>query len=172
MSETWKDIPGYEGHYQVSDSGFVRSVDREVPTSDGKIKRLRGVLLRHGQTQQGYRIVNLSLEGNTKMHTVHSLVMLAFVGPRPFDREICHGPGGIGDNAITNLRYGTHIENERDKLRDGTRTGVKVVRDDGKTYNTLTDAAKDTGTSAGSIIGALNGFRGQLMAGGHKWRRA
>jgi hypothetical protein len=115
MSEKWKDVPGHEGAYQVSDCGRVRSLDRWIVRPSGRVF-CRGKLLRPVPTARG----NLKVTIGTKQYAVHTLVMLAFVGPRPDNMEVCHNDGDKHYNALTNLRYDTHAGNEADKLRHGT----------------------------------------------------
>ena len=73
-------------------------------------------------TDDGYRmLVNLSNEDGSKTHSVHRLILLAFVGPCPEEMEACHWDGNHRNNRLRNLRWDTHIENELDKERHGTR---------------------------------------------------
>lgn len=118
----WKDIPGYETFYQVSNQGEVRSLDRFVSNRHGGLNRRRGVQLRQATTPRGYRIVSLYRNGDVQYCSVHGLVLLAFVGPRPNGMECCHNNGGKADNALDNLRYGTHIDNMSDQVAHGTAT--------------------------------------------------
>lgn len=117
--EEWRDIPGYEGYYQVSNLGRVRSLDRVV-TRSGFDKRLKGKILLGRVVDYGRIIVSLSKGGVVRRRKVHSLVMEAFVGPYPDGLEIRHLDGDPSNNCIDNLRYGTSKENARDKLRHGT----------------------------------------------------
>lgn len=107
--EIWKDIPGYEGKYQASTLGNVRSVEREIIRSDGKKHRLKSRVLRHS-ANSGYPHVNL--EGKT--HKVHSLVALTFLGNRPEKNDVRHKDGNKGNNRVDNLEYGTRSENNLD----------------------------------------------------------
>ena len=119
--EEWRDIPGYEGMYQVSNLGQVRSIGRTVTRSDGQVHRYKGKILSTPLLQQtGYPFVKLSNHGKNQVRTVHSLVAEAFFGPRPEGTEVCHGDGNPTNNHVDNLRYGTRSENELDKLRHGT----------------------------------------------------
>ena len=120
MNELWKAIPGYECRYEVSDQGRVRSLDRDV-VCIGKIKgaytsRKKGRVLRPGASNFGHLSVVLGRR-NTRM--VHELVLAAFVGPRPANRECCHNNGVPTDNRLTNLRWGTRRENISDSVRHG-----------------------------------------------------
>lgn len=109
--ENWRDIPGYEGRYQVSDLGNVRSVDRYVRlVAHGvETKRLaRGKILRPGRTTSGHLTVALG-RGNSQ--GVHALVVRAFVGPRPDGHEVLHLDHNPENNTLENLRYGNRGEN-------------------------------------------------------------
>lgn len=120
--EIWKDIPGYEGRYQVSDAGRVRSVDRPVrvvchgvdtvPVAQGKV-------LRPGRNNSGHVTVALG-RGNSRL--VHQLVLEAFVGPCPNGCEVLHLNHQPADNRLSNLNYGTRSENLRMDWAAGRRT--------------------------------------------------
>lgn len=109
--EQWKDIPGYEGRYQVSDHGNVRSLPHRVRlVAHGKeTTRLSpGRPLRPGRRPSGHTTVSL---GRGKSVGVHQLVMLAFVGPCPDGCEVLHLDHNPANNGAANLRYGTRSEN-------------------------------------------------------------
>lgn len=116
--ETWADIPGFTGRYQVSDLGRVRSVDHLVITSN-RIYRWKGKVLSPGLCSGGHLSVAVG-RGNTKM--VHILVMLAFVGPPPLFMEVLHLNEQPADNRLVNLRYGTRSENMKMDYASGVRT--------------------------------------------------
>lgn len=140
LVERWKPIPGYEGIYEVSNLGRVRSLDRIVWRKIGRGETperkapapMKGKLLRPGKASNGYPTV--SLRGKT--HTVHSLVLLAFVGPAPEGHECRHLDGNRENPRLSNLRWGTRAENVADAAAHGTQ-----VR--GERYSTakLTDEA-------------------------------
>lgn len=118
--EVWKNIPGYEGRYQVSKQGRVRSVDHYVRCGkNGAGTRLvKGRVLRPGVCLSGHVSVALG-KGNSKM--VHALVLLAFKGAPPKGYECGHRNGVPADNRLSNLRYITRAENIRDVVRHGNR---------------------------------------------------
>lgn len=118
-TENWRDIPGWEGYYQVSDHGRVRSVDRVVDRSDGRRNRLRGKVLSLSARASGHIGVTLR-RGKLTTYGVHQLVAAAFIGPRPEGMEVCHNNGDPADNRVENLRYGTRSENTRDRVDHGT----------------------------------------------------
>ena len=119
-SERWKPVKGYEGIYEVSNHGRVRSLDRVVTYSDGRVRRHKGKILSAPLSRDGYPAVNLHTQGRLKKRTVHSLVAEAFVGPRPEGMEVCHNDGSKTNNHVDNLRYGTRSENMLDRVRHGT----------------------------------------------------
>lgn len=119
-SEQWAPIPGYVGLYEVSDQGRVRSVDRFIEYANGTRRFRKGRPMRGG-TQGRYRTVLLSPGGGkVRNHTVHSLVLAAFVGPRPEGMDVCHGDGDCTNNRLDNLRYDTREANVEDMRRHGS----------------------------------------------------
>ena len=117
--ENWRPIPGYEGAYEVSDLGKVRSLSREVYAGQGRTRRHAGRSL-SVWTGDHYSKVRLKLDGQGTTKNVHTLVALAFLGPCPDGMEVCHNNGRHHDNRASNLRYDTHSANQRDSVRLGT----------------------------------------------------
>jgi hypothetical protein len=114
--EKWRDIPGYEGAYQASNLGRVRSLPREVPrfSKDGAIKalvRYKGKVLSSWAKDCGHHNVLLGAN-NTQL--VHRLVLLAFVGPPEPGQECRHLNGNPADNRLENLTWGSRLENRAD----------------------------------------------------------
>ena len=116
--ELWKDVPGWEGRYQVSNHGRVRSVDRVIQRNNGTTQRLKGKLLRPGLTR-GYPHINLYRNDKWHPYYVHTLVLLAFVGERPENMECLHKDGNPKNARLENLRWGTSSENNQDIVRHG-----------------------------------------------------
>jgi hypothetical protein len=114
-SERWLPVVGYEGLYEVSDLGRVRSLPRQ--TARGI---LGGRVLKPQPNTGGYLMVRTSRQSKCPTRLVHRLVLEAFVGPCPDGMETLHGPGGKLDNRLVNIRWGTPVENQRDMIRDGT----------------------------------------------------
>ncbi|NBT76718.1 MAG: hypothetical protein EBT15_12290 [Betaproteobacteria bacterium] len=119
--EKWLPVVGWEGLYSVSNLGRVRSEPRLVTRCNGRKYPLKGKMLSPTTNSWGYMQVGLRRPGYEKKVHVHQLVAESFIGPRPVGQETRHGAGGKLDNRLVNLSYGTHAENEADKLRDGTR---------------------------------------------------
>lgn len=127
MAEEWRTVPGFEGFYEVSDQGAVRSVDRAVRGYRGRIQHLTGRRLRPYNVG-GYLVVELSRDGRARPMRVSRLVLASFVGPCPSGMEACHNDGDSTCNALENLRWDTHGENLRDKKRHGSITNQYSAR--------------------------------------------
>lgn len=106
----WLAVVGYEGLYEVSSGGKVRSVPR---------KGTRGGILKPYRREDGYATVNLSREGVTKQCRINRLVLEAFVGPGA-GTESRHLDGDPTNNILDNLAWGTRSENALDSVRHGT----------------------------------------------------
>lgn len=117
--EEWRAISGWEGFYEVSDEGRVRSLDR-VGHRNGHPARFRGRILAACIGKNGYRTVQLCSPEGQNRHYVHRLVAFAFFGECPSGHEVCHQNGTRSDNRKINLRYGTHQSNCDDMRTHGT----------------------------------------------------
>lgn len=125
--EIWKDVPGYEGQYQVSDQGRVKSLARVVSVARGRwgkpTVRTVNETVMSLQTDRRKRVfVALRRDGSAKRFTVASLVAAAFIGPRPEGLLVLHGDGDSTNNCASNLRYGDHCDNIEDARKHGTLT--------------------------------------------------
>lgn len=118
--EQWHEIPGFEGWYQVSDTGLVRSVQRLVIHSDGRKRVYPSVVLRQYTDDFGYAKVTLKRNGVDWRVHIHHLVALTFHGPRPEGLWVCHRDGVRTNNTPDNLRYDTPASNAADAVRHGT----------------------------------------------------
>lgn len=117
--ETWRPVVGYEGAYEVSDLGRVRSLDRMVYAGRGREREHVGRVL-SVHTGDKYSKVRLKLDGDGgTTWNVHTLVALAFLGPCPEGAEVCHENGDAHDNRPANLRYDTHSANMHDRVAHG-----------------------------------------------------
>lgn len=119
LVEEWRPVVGYEGIYEVSTLGRVRSLARFVRRSDGVLcpvkERIRKPVLHH----RGYLIVLLRKEGSAATKQIHQLVLEAFVGPSN-GLQTRHLDGNRTNNKLENLCYGTSRENTDDRIRHGT----------------------------------------------------
>ena len=117
--EQWKSVVGFEGVYEVSDHGRVRSLDRVVVTKTGVSKRRKGCVLSAGMDRRHRHVALCSGEGG-KSYRVHKLVLEAFVGRCPGGLEARHLDDDPDNNCLRNLTYGTRSQNMLDRVRNGT----------------------------------------------------
>jgi hypothetical protein len=116
--EQWRPIPGFEGSYEVSDLGRVRSVDRFVATRRGT-RSAPGRILRPHPDRYGRPWVSLCIGGERKIGRIHRLVLEAFVGPCPPGMFALHADDDRTNNRLANLRWGTRVDNQRDAVANG-----------------------------------------------------
>lgn len=127
--EEWRPAAGYLGYYEVSSYGNVRSLDRKIVTKRGVTKCLTGKPMKLTTNSDGYLVVNLWMQGLSRVWQVHKLVATAFLGaPLTPDLQVLHRDGQNGNAALRNLRYGTQGENELDKVRHGTHQNSRKTR--------------------------------------------
>lgn len=164
--EIWKDIPGYEGRYQASNLGQIRSLDRCVRCgTGGKGTRLvSGQVLRPaGQQSDPHLRVVLGHKAHGTL--VHVLVAATFLGPRPDGCDVRHLDGDPLNNRVDNLAYGTRTENILDVYRLG-RPWRKLTAEDVLTIRRRLSAgekgrtiAKDYGVGEACISAIKTGRR-------------
>lgn len=121
--EQWKDIPGYEGHYQVSDIGNVRSLERTA-WNGFKYHTLKGRILKTGHQVNGYVTLALCKEGVARTKMVHRLVAQAFVPNPSHLPEVNHKKGNKDDNRASELEWVTKSDNERHAHKLGLKIGA------------------------------------------------
>jgi hypothetical protein len=113
-SEEWRPVVGYEGLYEVSNLGRVRSLE------SANRRRRGSVMMRGWIDPWRYHLVELTKDGSARAHRVHRLVLAAFVGPRP-DGYVCgHLDGVSTNNVVSNLKWITPAENAAHRDMHGT----------------------------------------------------
>lgn len=122
--EVWQPVPGFEGIYEVSDRGRVRSLDRII-TRSGIPRFIRGTSRRSRLDVDGRLKLELYRDGTVTVARVHRLVLEAFRGPQPDGMEGCHNDGNPTNNRLNNLRWDTQSENQRDSVRHGTHVNTR-----------------------------------------------
>lgn len=128
MLETWTPISGYEGVYEVSNTGLVRSIDRVVTCSNGVEMFRRGKELKTSAVgTSGHKTVHLCQSGKAESKLVHRLVLEAFVGECPEGNVGCHNNGIATDNRLENLRWDTPSANAQDCLSHGNHNFASMT---------------------------------------------
>ena len=181
MNEVWKDIEGYEGLYQVSNLGRVRSLGRDIVrrTRYGTMApyHISGRVLKPLHSQGDYCYVHLfDKDGTSTNHKVHRLVAKAFV-PNPDNlNEVNHIDEDKDNNRADNLEWCKHVDNcnhgtrnERSKAKRSKP--VQQLDADGNVvaeYPSTIEAERVTGTSRYQIRMCCNGK--YKTAGGYRWK--
>lgn len=118
-NETWLPVPGFEGYYEVSDLGRVRSLDRVVPRP-GSDMRIKGKILKpEYRRNTGYLMIKLVNGDRVKKYYMHRLVLTVFRGEPEPGQEGCHANDIRTDNRLCNLRWDTHLANVGDAMDRG-----------------------------------------------------
>lgn len=121
--EKWRDVPGYGGHYQASSNGRVKSKERIVHRRNRWGGQHNSVykerILKPHKGKDGYLTVRISVDNIKYTRSVHRMVASAWHGPCPKGMECCHGNGINDDNRPENLRWDTHLSNNRDRHNKG-----------------------------------------------------
>jgi hypothetical protein len=157
--EQWKDVIGFEGIYEVSNHGNIRSV------KSGQLKKITI------DKKTNRPFLNLWKNNKQTVVRVHKLVLEAFVGKAPQGMECCHNDGNSFNNHIDNLRWDTHKSNIHDRIKHGTsnrgeRCGnskltleqVRAIRKDDRLQRLI---ASDYGIVESMVSRIKNGIRWQ-----------
>jgi hypothetical protein len=112
-TEIWKPIPNYEGLYEVSNFGRVKSLNRAMKRNNGTSYYVKETILKHGINHDGYRIVSLSVNSKSKTRAIHQLVAEAFLSHIPNGQSLVvnHKDFNRQNNHVGNLEVTTMREN-------------------------------------------------------------
>ena len=110
MKEVWKDVPDYEGLYQVSNFGMVKRLQRKIPYGYG-MRNIPEKVLKNNVNECGYLYVRLHKGAKSKNHKIHRLVAQAFIENPEHKRCVNHKDGNKQNNFVENLEWATHSEN-------------------------------------------------------------
>lgn len=117
--EKWKPVQGYEGFYEVSNEGRVRSVDRYVKQRDKFMQLKKGKVLSPAKNRLGYMCVALSRENKLSARTIHRLVAIAFIKNPNGYKEINHIDGNKQNNNVENIEWSTRSKNINHAIKMG-----------------------------------------------------
>lgn len=145
MRNMWKDIKGYEGLYQVNESGDIKSLARHVENGSPKGMWLRERILKpHKNPRNGYYVVALCRKHVVSVYYVHRIVACAFLDSRDIRETVNHKDGNKANNSVENLEYATYSENNQHaydtglhskKKRRLTPKEIKRIRIEAKKYS-------------------------------------
>ena len=178
--EIWKPISGYEGFYEVSNLGRIRSLERIVECSDGRKRKIKDRTLKGSSYSGGYSGVTLHKDGCAKFVNIHRIVAEAFV-PNPLEKEeVNHKDENPSNNHASNLEWVTHKENinystrterARKAIVEAQGRAVRQLSRDGELvaeYESLSEACNATGTHVSNITKCAKGI--YKTAGGYIWK--
>lgn len=125
VTEIWKPIPGFGGHYEASSLGNVRVKQRTIVKAHSQSGEPFPYVYPARQLKltpdgRGYLCVHIGVDGKRTKLQAHRAVLLAFAGAPPVGHEACHCNGRSDDNRAENLRWDTHLANNHDRLKHGT----------------------------------------------------
>ena len=185
-NEVWKDIQGYEGLYQVSSFGRVRSLDRLIKSRYGNSRRIAGKIIKPNKIWSGYLRISLWREQKTEYKSVHRLVAETFI-PNPENFPcVNHKDEVKSNNAVSNLEwctwkynanYGTRNERFSKKRMNCPSISKSVIQylKDGTViseFESAKEAERQTGINNANIISCCIGRKSFHTAGGYKWKYA
>lgn len=157
--EIWKPIKEYEGFYEVSNYGNVRSA-----ATKKKLAKCNH--------RGGYLLVSLQVNGNHKMKSIHRLVASAFIKNPDNLRDVNHKDGNKHNNSVENLEWVSHSQNIKHSyqvLKRRRKSNPVVCIETGDTFENLKEASKFAGVSRSAVQHAVDGIT--KKAGGYTWKR-
>ena len=186
MTEEWRDIEGYEGIYQVSNLGRVRSLDHKARhrsrTGNEFEVTYKGRIRKQVPNENGYSIVMVKNGGKSRALKVHRLVAQAFI-PNPDNLPIInHKDENPSNNHVENLEwcdnkynsdYGTARVRTNAWIRENINKKIGKFDKDGNllaTFESIDAAAKELGTSCSSISECANRVRGRKTVHGFVYK--
>ena len=164
LIEEWKDIKGYEGLYQVSNMGRIKSL-------------LKNIDLKPWKHKKGYLVVTLTKDKTHKHFYIHRIVAETFLENINSKNEVNHIDGNKKNNNVCNLQWCDDFENRNHAYINGLRKGASIIEVEMcdanglsiKKYPSITEASRETGIKSGNISKCINGYK--KTAGGYVWRK-
>ena len=159
--EIFKDIPGFEGLYQASSEGYIKSLGRVHRCKNGHTRTsLPKVMRGRGKSASGYR-VTLWKDGKQSEWLVHRLIALSFLGEPPEGYTVNHIDGNRFNNRISNLEWLSLGDNIRYGHQNGqyhNQTSIQIVAPDGciKTFHSLAACSQSLGRGRGYMWQCLH----------------
>lgn len=185
MEEIWKDVPGYEGYYQISNRGSIKSIKRIIHRVDGECNFINERILKQKKVGSGYLAVILSKNANKRTEYLHRLVAISFLNRAEHQTDVNHIDGTKTNNHVNNLEWCSKSENSihafKNKLNIPPKPMIGADHKSSKaviqldfTGNTICEyvstieASKKTGVYASGVSRACCGKL--KSAGGYLWK--
>ena len=182
--EIWKDIPGYEGLYQISNLGRVKSLKRKVYAGRGRMRWQYEKILSENKTNgNGYKIVSLNKESKSQNKYIHRLVAEAFLENPNNYKYINHKDENKSNNCVDNLEFCTaqynstynnlHIRNGLKKRNNKYSKKILQLNDNDEIitiFPSISEASRQLNVSYQAISDCLRGI--QKHSAGYKWKYA
>jgi hypothetical protein len=172
MKEVWKDIKGYEGLYQVSNYGRIKSLSRLIKNSNNRITKEK--IRKQVYDKDNYLTISLSKNGKISTFKVHRLVAQAFIPNTKNKPTVNHKNGIKNDNKVENLEWATDKEQMEHCIKIlGYDPHIKktypkkVKRSDGKIYDSIKEASIENNVSSSNITMSCQGKCKKI--GGYTW---
>lgn len=165
MTEKWTPVAGYEGLYEVSDQGRVKSLGRLIRSKGNGHRNIPERVLKPCMNPNGYAMVALCKDGVIERVGIHRVVAKAFIPEVEGKPFVNHINAVRNDNRACNLEWCTQKENIQHAVRIGTKKppqGKQLVRSDGVIFESITAAARAIGSPHSNIQFHLKGERNHV----------
>lgn len=174
MKEIWKDIKDYEGLYQVSNLGNVKSLKKQIIRNNKYKQTFQEKILKPGLSKNGYLTVSLCKKGKQKTFTIHRLVAEIFIENKNNYKCINHKDENKLNNKVNNLEWCTYEYNNQynDKMKHRRKEVFQYDKNNNfiKKWSGLITIQKELGINRNNVTRACKGVR--KTAGGYIWRYA
>lgn len=175
MKEAWKDIKDYEGLYQVSNTGKIKSIDRYVNYKLNKKRLIKGSIKKLTLNEKGYLKVTLFKNGKGCTREIQRIVAETFIPNLDNKEQVNHIDGNKQNNNINNLEWCSPRENTIHSINVLEHYKKPVIQFDLKgkyvnAYMSIKEAGEKNNIRPCSISNCINGRR--LTAGGYQWALA
>lgn len=176
-NEEWRDIKGYEGYYQVSNMGRVKSLTRWRIDRNNIRHKMQGRIMRLNKTNCGYYIIGLCVGDMRKYYLIHRLIAQCFI-PNPNNYPcVNHKDEDKTNNCASNLEWCTHLYNNTfgsrmERVQSKRRKRVAQLSEDNqiiRVFKSAREAAKEVKANYSNILEICKNTRRRKRTGGFKW---